>query len=421
VARPELLKRLKRAVLARGGARAVAVTSQGRNKRKVWGMGGVGKTTLAKMLMHDEDVRARFRDGVAWVVLGNEAFSLTARQEDVYFDLVGQRPNPPFKDETQGLKVLKQALAGKACLLVVDDVWVKKHAAAFVCVGPEGVLLVTSRFDGVVSTPPEACVKVDVLQPPDGGAAMAVLRRYARDDEEKGEDDSEGVGKSKMGAVRDAGDEEEEEEEEGVMRAVLRRCGGLPLAIAIAGSLKREPRWTWGKVLDKMRQHGGRALQLERWSEEYPHEGLWEALGASVAHLKATRPEEYECLLWYGAFREDTWMPLEVVRRVWGVDECDAIQVARSLAGRSLVELDVEGGWRSQAHDLLRDFLQAEAREAMVEEGGRGMHGAIVRRGMQACERVEWGTTYEPYFGSGGAAWHLQESGEAEVSLSGRP
>jgi hypothetical protein len=167
VARPALLDRLKRAVLA-SEARAVAVTSQTVNKRKVWGMGGVGKTTLAKMLLHEEDVRARFRDGVAWAVLGNEGPSLTARQEDVHLQLLGHRPNPPFKDEKQGVAVLRRALAGKACLVVVDDVWEKAHADALDCLGPEGVLLVTSRFDGVVSTPPEACVKVDVLEPPDG-------------------------------------------------------------------------------------------------------------------------------------------------------------------------------------------------------------------------------------------------------------
>jgi hypothetical protein len=202
---------------------------------------------------------------------------------------------------------------------------------------------------------------------------------------------------------------------------VLRRCGGLPLAIAIAGSLKREPMGTWAKVLDRMGQRGGRALELERWSEEYPHKGLWEALRASVEHLKTTRLEDYKCLLWYGAFVEDTWVPLEIVRRVWGRDECDAIRVARSLAGRSLIELDVDvgGGWRSQAHDLLRDFLQAEAREAIQEEGVRRMHGAIIMQGLQACEKAYLlgeNLMLEPYFGIEGVNWHLRQGAGQNVS-----
>jgi hypothetical protein len=103
VARPELLDRLKRAVLA-PAARAVAVTSQAMNKRKVWGMGGVGKTTLTKVLMSEEDVRTRFRDGVAWVVLGNEGPSLTARQEMIHEQLLGKSgglPTSPSRMRTK--------------------------------------------------------------------------------------------------------------------------------------------------------------------------------------------------------------------------------------------------------------------------------------------------------------------------------
>jgi hypothetical protein len=419
VVRPDLFGRLKRAVLAGGGG-AVAVTQRLKNRRKVWGMGGVGKTTLAKMLLADEDVRARFRDGVAWVVLGNEDPNLSARQEDVYFQLMKQRPNPPFKDERQGAAVLREALAHKACLVVVDDVWKQSHAQAFDVCGPEGMLLVTTRFDNVVSTPPEACIKVDVLQPPDGDEALKMLRSHAG--EEGDEDEDGGVAERKGQA---AGEPDDDGQELGVMKAVLRRCGGVPLAIALAGSLRRSRRLTWGKVLEAMEQQGGRLLKRRGPSEdeEYPDKGLWEALGASVEHLKADDRQHYECLLWYGAFMEDTWVPLEIVRRVWGMDELDSQDVLESLAGRSLIELDGGGQWRSQAHDLLRDFLQAEAREAVGEGGVRQMHGAIVRQGMQACERARFNGTclkLHPYFGSEGVAWHMDRSGEGTVSPSSR-
>jgi hypothetical protein len=206
-------------------------------------------------------------------------------------------------------KVLRRALAGRACLVVVDDVWKPGHALAFDVCGPKGVLLVTSRFDGVVSTPPEACVKVDVLEPPDGDLALAMLRSHTREEGGGGEGAVESKGQAAIG------DGEEGE----AMRAVLRRCGGVPLAIALAGSLKRSRRRvTWGKVLEAMKRHGGRVLKRRDPSDDegYPYEGLWEALGASVAHLQEAMPQEYECLLWYGAFMEDTWVPLEIARRV---------------------------------------------------------------------------------------------------------
>jgi Ran GTPase-activating protein (RanGAP) involved in mRNA processing and transport len=399
VARPELLHQLKQAVLA-PLARSVAITSR---VHKVWGMGGVGKTTLAKIFLHEEDVRARFSDGMAWVVLGNDGPCLTARQEDVHEQLLWRRPDSPFKDATQGTQVLRRALAGRACLLVVDDVWEKGHARAFDCLGPEGVLLITSRFDGVVSAPPQACVKVDVLTPKDGEAAMAVLRSYAREDVDG---DSGGASGSTPCAPHEDGGQEE------AMRALLRRCGGLPLAIAIAASLKRSRGATWGEVLESMKRHGGRVLTPVDSSEDYPYEGLREALGASVAHLKATRPREYECLLWYGLFMEDTWVPLEIVRRMEAVamDAFKAKGVLKSLAGRSLLEVDEKRGWRSQAHDLLRDFLQDEARKARGEKGLQHMHLTIFRQGMNTCEKARFnpaGTSFTPNFGEKGVSHHL--------------
>jgi hypothetical protein len=150
--------------------------------------------------------------------------------------------------------------------------------------------------------------------------------------------------------------------------------------------------------------------------EDYRYEGVWEALGASVDHLNH---QAYQCLLWYGAFMEDTWVPLEIVRRVWGMEGLEAKVVLRSLAGRSLIELDGEGQWRSQAHNLLRDFLQAEAREAVGEGGVRQMHGTIVRQGIQTCEKARLFPNRMhslPYFGEAGVGRHLEASGEGTVS-----
>ncbi len=38
----------------------------------LWGAGGFGKTTLARLLTHRREIRERFPDGVIWVAIGED-------------------------------------------------------------------------------------------------------------------------------------------------------------------------------------------------------------------------------------------------------------------------------------------------------------------------------------------------------------
>lgn len=69
VARPELVADLVAGLVAavtRPGASAVGGTTG------LWGAGGFGKTTMARLLAHRPEVREQFPDGVVWVPLGEE-------------------------------------------------------------------------------------------------------------------------------------------------------------------------------------------------------------------------------------------------------------------------------------------------------------------------------------------------------------
>lgn len=66
VHRPDLLEPLRDLVLGTSGP--VAVTA-------LEGMGGIGKTELARALCHDPQVRATFRDGIVWIQVGKECGS----------------------------------------------------------------------------------------------------------------------------------------------------------------------------------------------------------------------------------------------------------------------------------------------------------------------------------------------------------
>jgi hypothetical protein len=65
VTRPKLMAELVKAVTQPGIA-AVGMTTG------LWGAGGFGKTTMARLLVHCREVRLAFPDGAVWVTLGED-------------------------------------------------------------------------------------------------------------------------------------------------------------------------------------------------------------------------------------------------------------------------------------------------------------------------------------------------------------
>ena len=338
-------------------------------------------------MVEDEQVRARFPDGIVWVTLGSEITDtgITARQEDIYLAFTGNRAQPPFKDAVQGKEALKRALAGKACLLVVDDVWEAKHLEAFDCLATttgKGLLLFTSRFDLAKSK--ARTIKVGAIKGFTGPTARAMLLSYTTSGEtctpREGAPGGDGAvggasggggGGGGGGSATREGDapphQAVDKEQEDALERLLHLCKGLPLAIAIMGSLKTAlgPDGTWTDLLQLVERDRGEALDFPPDADSAAssiYQGLYQALAASVAQLEAST-DKYDRLAasvlgFYGVWVEDTWMELPVVTGVWGLaSEAEAKLVLGRLASRSLIEVD--GRWRSVAHDLLRDYLRA--------------------------------------------------------------
>ena len=114
--RREELAGLRAAVLA-GGDGAVGVTGAALG---IHGQGGIGKTVLAAALARDEQVRRCFPDGVFWVTVGEQG-DLVAAQQGLLARLGAA--DPGVRSAGQGAGLLRQVLAERRCLLVVDDVW----------------------------------------------------------------------------------------------------------------------------------------------------------------------------------------------------------------------------------------------------------------------------------------------------------
>ncbi|KAL7233949.1 hypothetical protein ACSBR1_017536 [Camellia fascicularis] len=88
------------------------------------GMGGIGKTTLAQMVYNDETVQKHFHLK-AWVCVSDE-FDIMRITKAILESVTSQTFS--FNNLDQVQVQLKQALAGKKFLIVLDDVWNKKYS-----------------------------------------------------------------------------------------------------------------------------------------------------------------------------------------------------------------------------------------------------------------------------------------------------
>ena len=137
VGRDEMLADL-RVRLTRGGTFALSALN---------GLPGVGKTTLAVMLAHDEQIQAHFTGGVLWAGLGPNP-----NVDDVlnrWADALGSDATGDPTTQARAARV-QAALRGRPALVVLDDAWAWEHVAPFRCFSAPGcACLLTTRDETI--------------------------------------------------------------------------------------------------------------------------------------------------------------------------------------------------------------------------------------------------------------------------------
>jgi tetratricopeptide (TPR) repeat protein len=123
--------------------------ADGLNIAAIYGLPGVGKTTLAIELANDPQMMAHFEDGVLWAGLGRRPNIMAL------LSLWGGALGIPM-DEIAKLLLLEEraraihaAIGTKRMLLVIDDVWEASEGMAFKIGGPNCAYLVTTRLPKV--------------------------------------------------------------------------------------------------------------------------------------------------------------------------------------------------------------------------------------------------------------------------------
>ncbi|XP_057767405.1 probable disease resistance protein At1g58602 [Salvia miltiorrhiza] len=182
----------------------------------VWGMGGSGKTTIAKKLYNETGF-----DRCAWVCITQQCQSFQSVWEDVLKQLEPQVREEvvPSLSESELNERLCKAQRGKRCLVVLDDLWKVsdwnelKHP--FLVHDLQSKILITTREQEVaeIGSP----VKLGLLNMED---ALELLKKKAF-------------------PHTNIPDFALEENFEKIGKEMVQKCGYLPLAISLLGGVLR--------------------------------------------------------------------------------------------------------------------------------------------------------------------------------------
>lgn len=107
------------------------------------GIGGVGKTTLARLFCAQPEVQRACTDGILWVPLGKNPPEPRAQLVDLVTALSGTCNGCATLLGAQNQ--LKAALARRTILLVLDDVWDDGHLRPFLDASPDCARLIITR------------------------------------------------------------------------------------------------------------------------------------------------------------------------------------------------------------------------------------------------------------------------------------
>ncbi|GAB2298429.1 hypothetical protein Dimus_032495 [Dionaea muscipula] len=84
------------------------------------GIGGLGKTTLAKLVYNDEKIEKHFELRL-WVCVGDDVFGI----KEVIGKILSKKPDDVAIEQLQ--KQLRGVIDGKKYLMVLDDVWIDQR------------------------------------------------------------------------------------------------------------------------------------------------------------------------------------------------------------------------------------------------------------------------------------------------------
>ncbi|GMN36540.1 hypothetical protein TIFTF001_006100 [Ficus carica] len=317
----------------------------------VVGMGGLGKTTIAQKIFHDTEVLGRF-DKMIWVTI-SRAFS----EENVVRSMLERLgKNVSGLGSNQLLGELQHSLADKSCLIVMDDVWhINVEWWANLCSvfprqgGKKSCIIVTTRNEGVANDMGVESSKIHKPNTLNDDDSWSLFSKFAFS--------------SCKGHCPDAHFEK-------VGKEIIKKCGGLPLAIKTIGALlaaKINSPSEW------------RQISKSLLTTEGKNRSVMDSLQFSYDDLP-TRLKQ--CLLCFSVYPEDFEIKAEKLIHWWigeglvqGKGSKSASEIGHEylseLIKRCLVEVVQQRSYDGKVytckmHDMVRELIITNAKDEEI-------------------------------------------------------
>lgn len=322
----------------------------------ILGMGGQGKTTLAKQLYNHDDVQNHF-EAFAWACL-TQKFDKRQLLLDILDQLAPEMLNNSSNMAVEKIvRKLYEVQAEKRCLVVVDDIWEAAHWTSIKDAFPVATTKMGSKV--VLTSRTEDVAGEGFSHPLEGLTDDEGWELLAK----------------KAFPVDTPGNLVASPEMETLGRNMVKRCKGLPLAILTLGGLLK------GKTFrDWQGTDSDVASYLDRGINKDEYHTVKQVLGLSYDSLP---PHLRHCFLHLGTYKEDEEINTEELYLLWigeglildkdKAKEEMLLDVAErhleELANRSLVQLEpwkVKSTSKYQTcrlHDLIRDFCLSKGKE----------------------------------------------------------
>ncbi|GMY05536.1 putative disease resistance protein At1g50180 [Fagus crenata] len=329
---------------------------EGNRVASICGMGGLGKTTLAKMVYNHHEVKQHFNCR-AWVFISQQCQRRNV-WEGILFSLLSpsekERKKIRDKKDEEIVDQLLQVLKEKKYLVILDDIWNTEHWDILCKAFPvkdtgSKILLTTRNRDVALHADPRGFLhNLQILNDQKSWELLEKIAISWREDS---------IIKTNMDWL---GNE------------MLKYCGGLPLAITVLGGLlaAKHTQEEWEDV----HRHVKSYLNVQEGLQFNKDKVLALSYNELPCHLKP-------CFLYLGHFPEDFEIPTTELVRMWMAEgfiqkiqhetgskdtmEDVGERYLRELVQRCMVlvgKINSLGRIKTcRIHDLMRDFCVSKA------------------------------------------------------------